>query len=213
MPRKHISTICNGPFHVTLRNINQEWHQLSMDEVWVIFERWLYLTKHAFHLQIHNFVLMNNHYHMMLSTPEKNLSDAMMYFHREVSRDLNRFGNRINRNFSGPFFKSQLLHTHNFLNCYKYVYQNPLRAGLVSRAEDYKYSTLSGILGLQKLIVPVEYDYLLFDGKVEETLDWINSEILEENLESFRGALRKPQFKLRRDPVTRKPNILESHLI
>ncbi len=75
-----------------------------MSEVWRIFESQLYFCKHAFNLKIYSFVLMSNHYHLILSAPDCNLSEAMQYFIREVSRELNRCGNRINRTFSSRFF-------------------------------------------------------------------------------------------------------------
>lgn len=213
MARKNTNLNCVGPFHVTLRTINKEWFRLSMDETWEIFERWLYFSKHAFNLEIHSFVLMSNHYHMLVSTPDHNLILALTYFHRELSRDLNRCGGRINRNFSGPYFKCRLQSYHYFLNCYKYVYQNPVRAGLVDRAEDYKFSTLSGKLGKFPLLIPVVNDSLLFEGDLSKNLLWINKEIDPQDLDSMRGALKKSEFLLRKDLLTRKSNRLETAFI
>lgn len=213
MPRKKVITNVPGPFHVGARCINREWFNLSMDLVWEIFSKQLYFVHKAFNLEIHCFVLMSNHYHLLVSAPDLNLSKALMYFQREVSRELNRYGNRINRTFAGRFHRSYIGNYHYFTNCYKYVYQNPLRAGLVERVEDYKYSTLSGKLGRQRLLIPVALDTLIFEGDFSSHLEWLNQETKDDDIESMRMALKKGEFSLRKDLHTKKLNRLETELL
>ncbi|MCB0390246.1 MAG: transposase [Bdellovibrionales bacterium] len=69
--------------------------------IWNIFSDYLFYLSKVFEIEIHSFVLMHNHYHLLVSAPLQNLSVAFMNFNREVSRELNRNGNRINRTFSG----------------------------------------------------------------------------------------------------------------
>ena len=184
-----------------------------MDLVWNIFSDYLFLLKFCFSFRIHSFVLMSNHYHMLISTPDQNLSVAMAYFHREISRQLNRHGNRINRTFAGRYRKCLIGNYHYFLNCYKYIYQNPIRSGQVDTAENYKFSTLNGKLGFNRLLVPVENDTLLFEGSLTENLTWINQVPQKDDLDSIRCALMKGKFKLREDLNTKKPNRLENSLL
>lgn len=213
MPRKKVLSIAPGPFHIGARCINKEWFNLPMDDVWRIFNEQLYLVNHAFNLQTHCFILMSNHYHWIASTPELNLSPAVGYFQREVSRQLNREGNRINRTFADRFFRSHIGNYHYYTNCYKYVYQNPLRAGLVERVEDYKYSTLNGKLGFNHLLIPVAPDTLLFDGDFAKQLEWLNRRPGKEDEETMRKALRRGIFSLPKDLNTKKPHRLESELL
>ena len=211
----HKVSIANleGPYHVTIRCINREWFSIPMDSVWEIFCNQIYFCQRAFDLKIHSFVLMSNHYHLLVSTPQLNLSQAMAYLNRECSRDLNRLGNRINRTFAGRYNKSYLGSYHYFLNCYKYVYQNPLRANLVSRVENYKYSTLGGLLGSYPMLVPLVEDTILFEGDLQETLTWLNKAPEDRDLESIRNGLKHGRFQLRRDIMTRHQNRLEVELL
>lgn len=213
MPRKQVDTNTNGPFHITARAINKEWFSISMDDVWNTFENHLFFLKNAFDFEIHAFVLMNNHYHLLVSTPKINISDGMAYFQREVSRELNRKGNRINRTFAGRYFKCNLKKYHYFLNCYKYVYQNPVRAGLVAKCEHYPFSSLHGLLGFSQQNIPMSEDDLLFNGSVSNHLNWLNTPPDDGDLESMRNALKKGVLKFRKDPITRKDNRLESKLL
>ncbi|MCB0420388.1 MAG: transposase [Bdellovibrionales bacterium] len=184
-----------------------------MNEVWQIFSTHIPFLKFAFNFDIHAFVLMNNHYHLIASTPDWNLSDGMSYFQREISRELNRQGNRINRNFAGRYFKCNLKNSHHFLNCYKYVYQNPLRAGIVSRCELYPFSALHEIIGYRRTMIPIFDDQILFEPNLDAHLKWLNTLPLEEDVNSIRLALKKGVYNLRKNPSTKKPNRLEEGLL
>ncbi len=210
MPRKKVCNDLVGPYHISSRCINQEWFSIPMKDVWSLFSDHLFFLHHAYGIEIHSFVLMSNHYHLIASAPGQNLSYAMMNFQREVSRELNRLGNRINRTFAGRFFRSYLGTYHYFLNCYKYVYLNPLISGQVSKVEDYPFSSLHGLLGSRNISFPVREDEFLFDGNTRDNLSWLNGMPDEEHLDTMRLGLKKGVFQLRKDLKTRKSHILEN---
>jgi len=133
-----------------------------MDAVWKVFCDELYMAHITHKLKIHSFVLMSNHYHLIASTPDSNISSCMRQFSSRVSRRLTRMGNRINQTFAGRYFKAILTQPNHFLNVYKYNYRNPVTAGICTQVQDYPYSTLRALLGGAKLEVPIEYDDTLF---------------------------------------------------
>lgn len=173
----------------------------------------LFFCKHAFDLKIHSFVLMSNHYHLIVSAPQANLSQAMAFFQRETSRELTRSSHRENQTWAGRFFRSRLGSYHYFLQAYKYVYQNPLKVGLSKFAEEYPFSTLSGLLGNTRLIIPVEHDTLLFDGDFSQNINWVNRLADPKDWETVRRALRRKEFKLPLERSSRKPHKLETQLL
>lgn len=98
------------------------------------------------------------------------------------------------------------------MNTYKYVYRNPVRAGLVELCEDWPYSTLHGLLGKSHLAIPLLEDSLLFDGsKNLEILNWLNRGKLEDEIEIGR-ALRKSEFEFVRSHQNKKP-VRDEHFI
>ena len=200
------------PYHITARCINREWFSTSPERNWEIFSRNLYLLHHGFDILIHAFVMMSNHYHLLASAPRLNMSEGMAYFNRESSRDLTRESQRINRAFAGRFFRSRIGNPHYFLNCYKYVYKNPVKAGLADNCEVYPYSTLSGLLGRQRLLIPVAHDDTLF-GDVEGTLAWLNQPVDEGDWDAVRRALRRREFQLAKDRSFRRMHRLEYALL
>jgi REP element-mobilizing transposase RayT len=168
----------------------------------------LYFMHLAFGVEIHCFVLMTNHFHLLMSTPLGNLSTAMAVFMRETSRAITKSTHRINQTYGQRHFRS-IVHTPSYyLHAYKYFYFNPVKAGICNRVEDYKYSTLRGLLGLDHLLIPVKEDHTLFSD-VEGTLQWLNRRPSDENWESVRKALRRERFTLPRIRTTRDPNQLE----
>ncbi len=120
--------------------------------------RQLYFVSHAFNLRVHAFVLMNNHFHLIVRTPDGNLSDAMRYFMRETSREITFVSGRINQTYGSRFHRSLLHSPLYYLHAYKYLYRNPVEAGLCELVEEYKFSSLQGLLGETWLDVPVRED-------------------------------------------------------
>jgi len=211
MPRKRFLASKIWPYHVTARCINREWFNLPIEQVWNIFSMHLHFVHHAFGLRIHSFVLMNNHFHMIVSTPKENLAEVMNYFMREVSKNMARVSGRINQTFGGPYYWSLLQSPHYYLYAYKYVYRNPVEAGLIGKVEDYPYSTLFGLKGSTHLMIPVEHDDTLFNDP-DRILTWLNNSYPIQAKEDIRNALGKKEFKFGLDK-DRKPHILEAILV
>jgi len=181
------------PYHITGRCINKEWFHLHMDTVWKVFCDELHMVHITHNLRIHSFVLMNNHYHLIASTPDANISSCMQQFASRVSYRLTRLGNRINQTFAGRYFKSILFQPNHYLNAYKYNYRNPVTAGMTRFTQDYPYSTLNGLLGGSKLLCPVAYDDTLFSN-IDGTLNWLNTNPGADKLAAVKFALSKRRF-------------------
>ena len=182
-----------------------------MPEVWSIFSNYLHFVREGFGVRTHSFVLMSNHFHLIVSTPEANLPQAMNYFMRETSRAISRGAGRINQTYGGPYSWSLLNSNHYFLNAYKYVYRNPVEARLAPSVQAYPYSTLHALLGKSRSIIPIENDETLFSEPVEQ-LRWLNLAYPSEDVRlQIQKALRKREFQFALGPDG-KPNSLEQTL-
>lgn len=175
----------------------------------------LYLAHIFYGLRIHAFVLMPNHFHLICSTNGESLGKTFNFYMRETSKTMNYFTGNTNQNWGSRFYRCEITSYHYYMNCYKYVYQNPVRAKLVSKCELWKYSTLHGLTGRSHTIVPAEEDTLLFPDSgslAQENLDWLNSTVATENLNSMQKALKKRSFKLPKDSK-KKAHFLENGLL
>ncbi len=200
MPRKKFIPSDKNPYFITCRCINKEWFRIPTDKVWEIFGDYLFFCTHAFGLQVHAFILMSNHFHMLATTPQANLDKIMNYLLREVSRAISFSSNRENQTFGGPYHRSLIEKLPHYFHAYKYLYRNPVDAGICSRVEEYPFSTLRGLLGLRHLIIPT-FDSMDLIEDTGNVLDWLNSAPSEiEWRQSISKALKKHRFEL---PVDR----------
>ncbi len=207
MPRKNTILQSEFPYHITARCINSDWFRLDIESVWSIFGDYLFILKHEFNFEIHSFVLMDNHFHLLLKTPSGNLSSGMNYFLREVSKEISFKTGRINQTFGGPY-KWCIVNSYiYYLNTYKYIYRNPVEAYITPTCEEYPFSTLPHLLGFYKLNFPVEEDTLLFNPNLNcGTLEWLNTSRLDMH-KHVSYALKKPIFGYKKNPVTKEPLI------
>ena len=92
-------------------------------------------------IDIGAYVLMDNHYHLLLRTREANLSRAMQWFGTTFTRRFHNHNHTSGHLFQGRF-KSLLVENDAYLvqlSCY--IHRNPLRAGMASRLADYPWSS------------------------------------------------------------------------
>ena len=102
------------------------------------------LAKYASRRQcaIHAYVLMSNHVHLLV-TPEKAGGVARMLqdVGRVYVRTINLLHGRTGTLWDGRF-KSSLIDSDSYLfHCHRYIESNPVRAGMVSLANDYPWSS------------------------------------------------------------------------
>ncbi len=212
MPRKPHLDSSEYPFLVGGRCINRDWFALPMDEVWSIMSDHLYFLNVGFQVKIHVFVLMSNHFHLIVSTPLANLSKAMAYFMCETSRWLTFKSGRINQCWGGRFGRTLLDRNIHFLNTYKYIYRNPVKAKICDQVEQYPYSSLFGLLGQAPIFFPVEPDATLFDDCPKECLKWLNRQPPSEHEDAIKLALSRRKFKLPKIK-NKTPHPLETALL
>jgi len=213
MARRFVPVSTEHPYHLTARCVNREWFQLPIEDVWKIMEDYLFLTHSLYGMKIHAFVLMPNHFHLLASFPHGNIGPCMNYFMRETSREITRLSCRINQTYGARHHKSMIDSYHYFMNVYKYIYRNPVRAKLSKFVEAYPYSTLAGLCGLRKLVIPLEPDILIFNPDFQlDILNWLNTKPKPEHEAEIRKGLRHPTFTLK-TPRNKKESVLKSSLL
>ena len=102
---------------------------------------------------VHAWVLMNNHYHWILETPEANLVEGMKWFQNAYTRRFN-VKNKLWGHVFGGRYKAVLVQQPGretdsiryFASLVDYVHLNPVRAGLIAKKGsllDYRWSSLA----------------------------------------------------------------------
>lgn len=169
---------------------------MDLPKVWLIFGKVLQETCSKYGLQVHNLVLMSNHFHMVLSTPQANISDGMWFFLSQTSKRLGGACGRINHCYGERYFWSLLDSAAGFAYAMKYVSRNPVRAGLSRRVEDYPFSTvkLDGAVGFP-LTERIDSCSRMIPRDFAERLEWMNLPTPKEKEALIKTALRRAKFR------------------
>lgn len=191
------------PLHITARCNNKEDFPVPLSEAWEIFSEYLFMLHYGYKIKIHSFILMTNHFHLLASDPELNLSKAMALFMRETSKEMGHLSHRINRVWGAPFHSCIISDYRYFLSAYKYNYRNPVAAGITDRVENYPWSTLQVLLGKRKGIIPLLEDQILMNDP-SGTLHWLNESYQQEEFEAIHKATQKNIFKIARNETTNR---------
>ncbi len=208
MPRKPIVRSNEHYYHLVGRSNNKEFFDLPLEQVWQILSGQLGKLQKQFDLKIAAFVLMNNHFHLLMLTPHEDIDWVMFYFMKDTTKLINKKSGRINRVYGSRYRGCLIDNQHYLLSAYKYIYQNPIRAGLSERAQDYQFSTLNTHTFLPftlEQIVPLA----LQSRNKELECRWINETFTVEENSSIRSGLTKPTFSYQKHR-TRKIEIKPS---
>jgi len=93
------------------------------------------------------YCLMGNHYHLMIETPDANLSKGMRQLNGVYTHDFNSRHGRCGHVFQGRF-KSVLVDKQAYLlELSRYIVLNPMRAGMVENPEDWQWSSYRAKIG------------------------------------------------------------------
>lgn len=206
MPRKPIILTDEHPYHVTGRSNNRDWFDLPLENCFDVFVNIIAKVIEKYEFKFHAFVLMDNHFHMIVSTPKSNLSGGMRYFMTETARGIRVRSLRVNHVYGGRYRASLITSSIYYANVIKYVYRNPVRANLVTFVEDYQWSSISNNnSGLRELVTPIEtfHEDYLPQEKIQQ-LTWYNECFQKNTDDRIRKALRKSTFEIKPDRNTRK---------
>jgi len=95
---------------------------------------------------VHAYCLMTNHYHLILETPNANLSRVMRHINGVYTQRYNRIKKTDGPLFRGRFKAILIDEDAYLLNLNRYIHRNPIK--LVKKLEDYKWSSYQNYLDL-----------------------------------------------------------------
>jgi len=110
---------------------------------------------------LHAYVLMTNHYHLLLETPETNLSRGMRTLNGEYAQSFNQRHRRAGHLFQGRFKGILVERESHLLELVRYVVLNPVRCHAVNTAGEYEWSSYRATAGLRRPEPWLEIDWTL----------------------------------------------------
>jgi REP element-mobilizing transposase RayT len=118
----------------------------------------------------HSYCLMDNHYHLMIETPDANLSRGMRQLNGVYTQKYNWWHSKTGHIFQGRY-KSILVEKENYLlELCRYVVLNPVRATMVQKPDEWKWSSYEATAGLKSVpaFLTVNWTLRLFSKNQKE---------------------------------------------
>ena len=156
-------------YHVTCRGNERRAVFEDLEDQNVFLEK-LSLSSNIYNVSILAYVCMTDHFHLLLCTPDGNLSEFMRHFNISYTSAFNRRHGRVGHLYQGRY-KSFLIDADNYLpEVSRYIHLNPIRVKAFRKkgAEEkwnallgIKWSSLPGYLALRKRENFIKYDTVL----------------------------------------------------
>lgn len=100
--------------------------------------------------RISAYCLMSNHYHLLVQTPDSNLSRGMRHINGVYTQRFNRRHKKEGQLFRGRYKAVLVDDDRHLLEVLRYIHRNPLRAGIVKTLSDYSWSSHQGYMSWAK---------------------------------------------------------------
>lgn len=135
----------------------------QMSSAWIALQKGL-VSANSCGFELTSLVLMSNHYHMLVKLPYSKLFLFMA---------------KLSTQIDATFYWKPIFSPKNLQECYRYIYRNPLNAGIVESSEDYRFSTLYYIKNNLEFAVQI---YDRFGVKDEYFYYLLNTRSCSQNL-------------------------------
>ncbi len=117
----------------------------------------------------HAYCLMTSHYHVVLETPDANLSKGMRQLNGIHTQYVNQTRRRAGHLFQGRFKGILVEKDSYFLELARYGVLNPARTGMVRDPGEWPWSRYRATIGMEKAESFVETDWLPRSTERERT--------------------------------------------
>jgi len=127
-------------FHVIKRGNNRE-YIFKAEEDKEYFLTYLDHVKVDGVFDLLGYVIMDNHYHLIIGTKEKSLDKIMQQANNAYSKNYNKRYKRTDHVFGGRYKAILVKDDAYLLSLLRYVHQNPVRAKMCKQVKDYRWSS------------------------------------------------------------------------
>lgn len=169
MPRKPRVSIIGVAEHIIQRGNNRQ-VIFAHDSDMKAYIAWLKEYAEKFDVDVHAWVLMTNHVHL-LCTPNSSsaVSSMMQSLGRKYVQYFNRRYERSGTLWEGRFRSSLVQSEKYLLQVYQYIELNPVRAGMVNDPSDYSWSSYQiNALGKHSQLMTYHPLYLSLGNTLEQ---------------------------------------------
>lgn len=140
MPRKNRIIYEGAIYHIYQRGNNKE-YIFEDDKIKMFILKYLKIYNQKFDYEILAYVIMNNHYHLLIKTNTSPIDEIMFNFNNVLGKYVNSILNRTGHAFEDRY-KCKLVYTNTYLIwLLRYIHRNPVKAHICNNANEYRWSS------------------------------------------------------------------------
>lgn len=142
MPRKHRIEFPGAVYHIISRG-NYRKDLFSINKTAKAFENTIFQAVERCGWNLYAYVIMSNHYHLALETPEPNLVAGMQWLQGTFATRFNRFHGELGHVFQGRYKSLIVKPDRSLLGLIDYIHLNPVRSELcpIESLKQYAFSS------------------------------------------------------------------------
>ena len=147
-------------YHVTGRG-NEKKANFRTDADRMAFLDTLQRASLRYHWLCHAYCLMDNHYHLLIETPDGNLSLGMRQLNGVYTQWFNKRHKRVGHLLQGRFKAVLIQKDSHLLEACRYVVLNPVRAKMADHPQKWPWSSYEATAGLKEAHPCLRTDWIL----------------------------------------------------
>ncbi|MBB2482291.1 transposase [Bacillus sp. APMAM] len=146
MPRKGRVISNTGIYHIIWRGANRQ-EIFHDEEDWIKFLDILKKYKMKCELSVYAWCLMHNHVHLLIKEGNESISVTMKRIGVSYVAYYNWKYRTTGHLFQGRFISEVVENNRYFLTVVRYIHQNPVKAGIVNKVDEWRWSSCCGYYG------------------------------------------------------------------
>lgn len=140
MPRYPRNSIQTPYLHVMTQGIEKSYIFVKEEDI-KYYIKIMYELKEEYNIKIIAYCIMNNHAHILVKINNiDNLSRYMQRLNTKYGKYFNKKYDRVGFVFRNRYKSEGIYSEEHLYNCIKYIYDNPVKAGICKDASEYQYS-------------------------------------------------------------------------
>mgnify|MGYP001574655179 FL=1 len=147
-------------YHITSRG-NEKKAVFKDDQDRINFLNTLQHVNKRYNWLCHAYCMMDNHYHLLIETPDGNLSLGMRQLNGVYTQLFNKRHQRTGHLFQGRYKSILIQKDSHLLEVCRYVVLNPVRARMLERPEAWKWSSYRATAGRESAPPCLTTDWIL----------------------------------------------------
>ncbi len=188
MPRKPRIEIA-GFYHVINRGVEQRTVFLDEDDFHT-FEELLCRSSKEFEITVHNFCLMDNHYHLLIEIRKANLAKFMKQLGMSYSIYFNKKYKRSGHLWQGRYKSWYVTDERYLYTLIRYIEQNPLKAGMVKELSEYRFCSFWYFVNEESFLECLKNAWLYenYGKNIDEIRDFVLASVDMDELKEISKA-------------------------